>query len=133
MARTKGEMFVTQIPENKFVLWNHKLIENTLSLIKRYDPFVEKELDSFPIHLRETFKQIALQNLQLNVISDIARAQSFIDIPNGLQVGDANEELLRNAIGDIKTTVPSFIKLLETLNNMHSGTVVFIRSEEHPS
>jgi type VI secretion system protein ImpL len=123
MARTNGEMFVTQIPENKFVLWDRKLIENTLSLIKRYDTFVEKELDSFPIHLRETFKQIALQNLQLNVISDIARAQSFIDIPNGLQVGDANEELLRNAIGDIKTTVPSFIKLLETLNNMHSGTV----------
>ncbi|MCE3230834.1 MAG: hypothetical protein K0R52_762 [Alphaproteobacteria bacterium] len=123
MAKTNGEMFTTQVPENKIVLWNQKLIENTLNLIKRYHTFVEKELDAFPIHLREAFKQIALQNLQLNVISDIAKAQSFMDIPKGLQVGDANEELLRNAIGDIKSSVPAFIKLLETLNSMHSGTV----------
>ncbi|MBM3632699.1 MAG: hypothetical protein FJX03_03195 [Alphaproteobacteria bacterium] len=123
MAKTNGEMFITQIPENKFVLWNQKLIENTINLIKQYETFIEKELNSFPIHLRETFKKIALQNLQLNVIADIAKAQSFIDIPKGLQVGDTNEELLRNAIGDIKNTTPSFIKLLETLNHMNNGTV----------
>lgn len=125
MAKTNGEMFITQFPENKFVLWNQKLIENAINLIKRYDAFIEKDLDSFPIHLRETFKQIALQNLQLNVVSDIARAQSFIDIPKSLDVGDIDEELLRSVIGDIKTSVPSFIKLLETLNNMHNG-VVFV-------
>jgi len=123
MAKTNEEMFVTLIPENKFVLWNQKLIENTINLIKRYETFVEKELDTFPIHLREAFKQIALQNLQLNVIADIARAQSFIDIPKGQQVGDTNEELLRNAIGDIKNSTPAFIKLLGTLNSMHNGTV----------
>lgn len=123
MAKTNGGMFTTLVPENKFVLWNQKLIENTIELIRRYESFVEKEMNAFPIHLRETFKKIALQNLQLNVISDIAKAQSFIDIPKGPQIGDISEELLRNAIGDMKTSVPSFIKLLQTLNNMHSGTV----------
>lgn len=123
MAQSNSEMFLTQIPEDKFVLWNQRLIENTMSLISRYDDFVKKELDSFPIHLREAFKQIALQNLQKNVISDIARAQTLVEIPKGQQVGDTNEELLRNAIGDIKNSTPSFIKLLETLNSMHNGTV----------
>jgi type VI secretion system protein ImpL len=123
MAKTNGEMFSTLVPENKFVLWNQRLIENAISLIKEYDNFVKKELESFPIHLRETFKQIALQNLQQNIISDLARAQTFVDVPKGQQVGDTNEELLRNAIGDIKNSTPAFIKLLETLNDMHSGTV----------
>lgn len=123
MARANEEMFVTQIPEGKFILWNQKLIENTISLINRYANFVSKDLESFPINLREMFKQIALQNLQTNIISNIAQAQNFVDVPNRPQVGDANEELLRNAIGDMKAIVPSFIKLLEMLNNMHDGTV----------
>ncbi|MBX9805062.1 MAG: hypothetical protein K2Y18_04825 [Alphaproteobacteria bacterium] len=123
MAKTSGQMFTTQVPENKLALWNHNLIEDTINLIKRYEAFVEKDLNSFPIHLRETFKQIALQNLQQNVISDIARSQSFIDIPTGMQVGDTNEEVLRTAIGDISKSTPAFIKLLETLNKMQNGTV----------
>jgi type VI secretion system protein ImpL len=123
MAQTNGEMFITQIPEDKFISWNQRLIENTTSLISQYDEFIKKELNSFPLHLRETFKQIALQNLQQNIISDLARAQTLVDIPKGPQIGDSNEELLRNAIGDIKNSVPAFIKLLETLNSMHNGTV----------
>jgi type VI secretion system protein ImpL len=123
MAKTTGEKFLSQIPENKFVLWNQKLIENTINLITQYEAFIDKELNSFPIHLRETFKQIALQNLQMNILNDIARAQTLIDIPKGLQVGDTNEELLRNVIGDMKNTIPAFIKLLETLNKMHNGAV----------
>jgi len=123
MAKTGGERIITQIPENKTVSWNQRFIADAVSLIKRYDAFVEKDLDSFPLQLKETFKKIAYQNLQLNIISDIAKAQSFSDIPKALLLGDANEELLRNQIGDIKATVPQFLKLLETLNNAHSGTV----------
>ena len=123
MAKTGGEKIITLIPENKTISWNQKYIADAVSLIKRYDTFVEKDLDSFPLQLKETFKKIAYQNLQLNVISDIAKAQSFSDIPKALQLGDANEELLRSQIGDIKNTVPHFLKLLETLNNAHNGTV----------
>jgi type VI secretion system protein ImpL len=123
MAKTGGEGIITQIPENKMISWNQKFIADAISLIQRYDTFVEKDLVSFPLQLKETFKKIAYQNLQLNVISDIAKAQSFSDIPKALQLGDANEELLRNQIGDIKATVPHFLKLLETLNNAHNGTV----------
>ena len=123
MAKTNDEMFASKIPEGKFVLWNQALIENSINLIKQYDAFVEKELQSFPVHLRETFKKIALQNLQKNVISDIAKAQTFIDVPTRTQVGDANEEVLRNSIGDMKNSVPAFMKLLETLKTMQSGTV----------
>ncbi len=123
MAKTNGETIVTQIPENKVVSFDQKFIADAISLIQRYETFVEKDLDSFPLQLKETFKKIAFQNLQLNVISDIAKAQSFSELPKALQLGDANEELLRSQVGDIKVTVPQFLKLLETLNNVHSGTV----------
>lgn len=123
MAKTNGEVFVTQVSENKLVFWNQKLIEDATALIKRYETFVEKELDSFPAQLRETLKQIALQNLQLNIVSHIAKAQNFVDVPQNNQFGDANEELLRTKIGDTVALNPQFIKLLETLNHIHSGTL----------
>jgi len=123
MAKTNGEMFIAQVPENKVILWNQKLIEDAIQLIKRYDTFVQKELDAFPGQLRETFKQIAMQNLYQNVVSNIAKAQNFTDIPKNTQVGDAYEELLRTIIGDVKATVPSFIKLLETLRNNYTGNI----------
>jgi len=123
MAKSNGEMFISQVPENKVIFWNQDLIDETTKLIKRYEDFVEKDLQHFPVQLRETFKQIALQNLHLNVISNIAKAQSLVDVPKGPDIGDAQEELLRSKIGNVKTIVPHFIKLLETLKHSQSGTI----------
>lgn len=123
MAKTNGEMFITQVPEDKVISWNPQFITEAISLIKSHDTFIAKELNIFPIQLKEAFKKIAWQNLQLNVISHIAKAQTFTSLPTALQAGDANEELLRSQIGNIKTSIPSFIKLLETLNDAHNGSV----------
>ena len=123
MAKTSGEMFVTLIPENKTNLWNPLFIDEAVNLVKAYETFVEKELTSFPAGLRESLKQIALQNLQLNVTRNIAKAQALTDLPVASQIGDANEETLRTLVTNMKETLPSFTKLLETLNKLQNSTI----------
>lgn len=123
MAKTNGEMFITQIPESQVVFWNKPLIEAAVEMIKHYETFAQKGLDVFPVHLREIIKLIALQNLQKNIVSYIAKAQTLTDAPQTPQIGDAREQLLRNKIGDVKDIIPPFLKLLDVLNSSNSGTI----------
>lgn len=120
MAEPTGEMFVSKIPETHVVFWNSKLIDMAIDEVKEYDQFIEKHFDNMPPGVRGTLKEVVRANLQKNIVSLIAKAQTITPRPMSQSTVAAAEETLRNKIDDVKTIVPKFIKLLEV---MHGGSV----------
>jgi type VI secretion system protein ImpL len=123
MLQPSGQMFVSNIPQDKVVFWNSKLIDLAVDLTKRYEEFIDKQLPTFPPAIRNTIKMIALRNLQGNIVSYIARAQQISQIDQNLPGSIAAEETLRSKIEDVTEVSPKFVTLLEVLNKGNVGNV----------
>lgn len=119
MAPPSGEKFITDIPPDQVVFWNPKMVDAASDEIKKYQEFVDKKLPEFPPVVRETLKQIARKNLQDNISSLLAKAQTLAPIPQNLSETVAAEETLRNKIADVKEISPKFTQLLEVMS--HGG------------
>lgn len=122
MNPPSGEKIITNIPQSQVVFWNPKLIDAAADEIKRYEEFLEKNLTNFPPLVRETLKQIARKNLQENISSLVAKAQTISPIPQNVPGTVAAEETLRNKISDVKEISPKFAQLLEVMSQGGIGT-----------
>lgn len=122
MAEPTGEMFVSKIPETHVVFWNSKLIDMATEEVKNYEKFAEKHLDDVPPGIRGTLKEAIRVNLQRNIVSLIAKAQTITPRPMSSSSIASAEETLRNKIDDVKTIVPKFLKLLVVMNDDNVGT-----------
>lgn len=122
MAEPTGEMFVSKIPETHVVFWNSKLIDMATDEVKDYEKFAEKHLDDVPPGIRGTLKEAIRANLQKNIVSLIAKAQTITPRPMSSSTLASAEETLRNKIDDVKTIVPKFLKLLEVMDDGNVGT-----------
>lgn len=122
MTPSSGEKIITNIPQNQVVFWNPKLIDAAADEIKKYEEFLEKSLTSFPPLIRETLKQIARKNLQENISSLVAKAQTITPIPQSAPGTLVAEETLRNKISDVKEISPKFAQLLEVMSQGGIGT-----------
>ncbi|WP_010298146.1 type VI secretion protein IcmF/TssM N-terminal domain-containing protein [Candidatus Odyssella thessalonicensis] len=122
MTEPTGEMFVSKIPETHVVFWNSKLIDFATDEVKSYEQYMEQHFDELPPGIRGTLKESIRANLQKNIVSLIAKAQTITPRPLSQSTIAAAEETLRNKIDDVKTIVPKFIKLLEVMNDGGVGT-----------
>lgn len=121
MAPSTGQSFVTKVPENTVIFWNTKLVDLAVDLVKRYEDFISKQLPSFPPAIRETVKLTALQNLQDNIVSYIARAQHFVPVPQDVPGSVAAEETLRSKVTDVGEISPKMVTLLTVLEHGNAG------------
>lgn len=122
MSRPSGEKLTTNIPPDQVIFWNPKLIDMAVEQIKKFDEFTTKNLNDFPPAIRETLKQIARQNLQENIYSLVAKAQTISPIPQEGAGTAIAEEVLRNKISDVREISPKFTQLLEVMSKGGIGT-----------
>jgi type VI secretion system protein ImpL len=115
MVPPSGHRIVSHLT-GKIVHWDDRLIQTASDLCRSFDDVNTKGLAHFPPVVRESMLYLARKNLQENVLSLVARAQSFVDMPSNLSEGLAAEEVLRSKITDIREISPKFVKLLELLN-----------------
>lgn len=116
MGLPSGRPFTNVVPPGKIIYWDSKLIQLAYDMCKRFEEFSVKEISNFPPLLHENLKLLARQSLQNNIVDLVARAQSFIELPDNLSQGLAAEEVLRSKIADVREVAPKFAKLLEILN-----------------
>lgn len=122
MAEPTNEMFNPIIPENQVIFWNSKLIDMATESVRAYQDFIAKNLQDFPPIVRETLRQSIRHNLQKNIVSLIARAQTFTTIPDDTSSGAVAEEVILNKIEDVREISPKFIELLQTMSEGGIGT-----------
>ena len=122
MAAPSGQRVVTYVPAGKIVYWDDRLIQMASDLCRAFDEINTKGLNTFPPVIRESMMYVARKSLQENVLSLVARAQSFVDLPSNMSESLAAEEILRSKITDVREISPKFIKLLELLNKDSLGT-----------
>lgn len=120
MIEPSGEMFVSKIPETHVVYWNAQLIDTAIGEVKSYEKFTESYLTDLPPAIRGTLKECIRVNLQRNIVSLIAKAQTVAPRPISDSTVTSAEETLRSKIDDVKVIVPKFLTLLTV---MHDGGV----------
>lgn len=116
MRRSTGHQFIENVPEGQTLYWDNKLLQAACELCTQYEEFTTKNVGTFPVILQESFRLLARDGLQKNLMSLIAQAQNFIPLPNNLHNKLVVEELIRSQSANIRQVYPYFLKLLELLN-----------------
>jgi type VI secretion system protein ImpL len=111
-----GHQFIDRVPDGQVLYWDDKLLNAACELCTQYEEFSTKKIGAFPVVLQESFRLLARDGLQQNVISLIAQAQNFVSIPVGSNNGVATEEMIRSLTANIRTVYTPFLKLLKLLN-----------------
>jgi type VI secretion system protein ImpL len=115
MRRANGHTFVERVPEGQLLFWDDKLLKAACELCGQYEEFTTKKVSSFPVVLQESFRLLARDGLQQNVMSLIAQSQNFLPSPLGTNA-PAMEETIRSQTANLRLVGPLFLKLLEILN-----------------
>ncbi|MDR1208198.1 MAG: hypothetical protein LBJ89_02505 [Holosporales bacterium] len=115
MRRASGHQFVACVPEGQLLYWDDKLLKAACELCSQYEEFTTQKVGVFPIVLQESFRLLARDGLQQNVMSLISQSQNFIPSPVGTS-GPAMEETIRSQTANVRLVGQQFLKLLEILN-----------------
>jgi type VI secretion system protein ImpL len=115
MRRALGHQFMTTVPEGQLLYWDDKMLKAACELCAQYEAFTTQKISSFPVVLQESFRLLARDGLQQNVMSLIAQSQNFVPVPMGSD-GSALEESIRSLTANMRLVVQQFLKLLEMLN-----------------
>lgn len=117
MRRTSGHQFIDNVPEGQILYWDDKLLKAACELCEQYEAFATKKVGDFPVVLQESFRLLAREGLQRNVINIIARSQNFLSAPTSAQRQQISEESIRSQTANVRSVAPLFLKLLELLNH----------------
>ncbi|MDR3285511.1 MAG: hypothetical protein LBS83_02395 [Holosporales bacterium] len=115
MRKPSHHRFIEKVPEGQTLYWDDKLLKAACELCEQYESFSTKKVGSFPVVLQESFRLLARDSLQKNIISLIAQSQNFISLPV-LQNDSAIEEHVRSKSANLRLVYPHLLKLLELLN-----------------
>ncbi|MDR0624915.1 MAG: hypothetical protein LBF72_00450 [Holosporales bacterium] len=115
MRRPSSHRFIDKVPDGQTLYWDDKLLKVACELCKQYEAFSTRKIGSFPVILQESFRLLARDSLQRNVISLMAQAQNFIQRPT-FHNDAVVEEHVRSKAANIRTVTPQLLKLLELLN-----------------
>lgn len=123
MRPIKVREFRSDIPPNKIVFWDSKLIKKAEELAKAHDEYALKALSKLPEKLQPIVRELAILNTQNHVVTLIAKAQTIAETAKNLSLGQQAEETLRSKINDLKEVVESFLQLLDVLNRGQMGPI----------
>ncbi|GHS96042.1 hypothetical protein AGMMS50296_1750 [Alphaproteobacteria bacterium] len=116
MRRATNHQFINAVPEGQAVFWDDKLLKAACELCTQYEEFATKKVGGFPVVIQESFRLLARDGLQRNIISLIAQSQNFVALPINAQNRAAVEEGIRSQTANMRLVHPLFLKLLELLN-----------------
>lgn len=121
MQKTSGSSFADKIPQGQFLHWDSQIIRNAVSLVDSYKSFKSTDLTKYPANLQDTLRQAGSHQMQRNLESMLAQAQTFYEIP--LQDWSEQAEDARRAQSiNINEVGPLFIKLLRDLDSLGGGS-----------
>jgi type VI secretion system protein ImpL len=115
MRKALAHQFVNVVPEGQVLYWDEKLLKSACDLCAQYEEFNTTKIGSFPVVIQESFRLLARDGLQQNIMSLIAQSQNFVTIPVSSN-GPAIEELVRSQTANLRIVMQPFLKLLEMLN-----------------
>lgn len=108
--------FIDKEPEGMTLYWDEKLLQAASELCKQYEEFITKNTGTFPVVLQESFRLLAREGLQRNIISLLAQSQNFIGLPSNMHNKLVMEEMIRSKAANMRQVTPYLLKLLELLN-----------------
>lgn len=117
MGLPSGKPIITKIPSGKLIYWDQSLVQATYNAMKDFDIFTNKDLLEYPLSIQENIKIAARLNLQEVLISNLGKAQTFIDTPKDIKPGTESERILRAQVNDFKAVSDLLGKLLEILKS----------------
>lgn len=111
MAPAEPDTIKQEIPLGQRLAWDSTLLVRAVELSKDYKRFLEQKMRKYPSGLQETLTTMARENLGLLVNSYLAKAQAFVDLPQGPDEV-THEEALRAQVPQFKETAPMLSQLM---------------------
>lgn len=120
MQKTLESSFVSKIPQGQFLHWDSQILRNAVSLVENYKSFKNTELAKYPANLQDTLRQAGFSQMQKNIESMLAQAQTFYEIPLR-DWSEQAEDARRAQSMNISEVGPLFIKLIRDLDSLGGG------------
>lgn len=117
MIEPQDYKLITEIPEGKMIFWDDEMIQYAYDMGKRYDQFFSSKIKEFPRSMQEGITLLTKSNLCSVISGCVAKAQSFVDVPNTLTDELFSEELLQKQVTELKGVAPKFISLMKILKD----------------
>lgn len=117
----KAPPLSTTIPAGKYIIWDVGLLEDITSTIGSFDNFIEKDLSKYPKSFQTYIKLLAQEYLNKHIISSTSRAQTLVNAPSSL-TSYSLEDAIRIQVQNLKSVIPTFEKVLKTLEQHNMST-----------
>lgn len=122
LAPVQMRELVPNIPADKVLFWDTKLIHAARDLSKKFEAFSATDLPKLPPALGGIIQKLARRNLRAHLVSLVARAEGLIDAPKDVSESVSAEQILRSKVANTREVAPIFISLLEEINKGNFGT-----------
>lgn len=114
--------FNLEIPAGTHLYWDSELIDKALDTTNEFNVFLTEKLSTYPLGLQETFRLISMRSAEQKINSLLAQSQNFVDITNFLKEYAA-EETLRRQTENLQPNIPTFITLLQALEEVRLDNI----------
>lgn len=114
----KGSEQIAQIPVGTRLYWNKSLLTQAINIVGQMNIFLKQELPTYPASIQEIFLEIAKIATQQSVNSIISQAQTFV-AESSFMAEYSYESDVRNQLENLTGVLPSFLTLLNILNDTH--------------
>jgi type VI secretion system protein ImpL len=107
--------FDAYLPPRTRLMWDVDLLEDALSLVSQYEEFAKKDLQEFSHDMRQSVRVAALEQLQINVMDRVARAQKLEPAAQGFSPRYSEDEL-RSETRSLKEAMKPLGAILSTFD-----------------
>ena len=117
MQRASYESLTQKIPQGQILHWDKHMVQKAILLLKDYQSFVDNDLQTFPIEIQDAMKLISRKQLEANLETTLARAQTFFQIPVA-RWSNRSEEASRAYADNLREVSSLFGTILEELDRI---------------
>jgi len=117
MQRSAHEALTQKIPHGQILHWDKHMVQKAMLLIKDFQNFIDNDLQAFPVEIQDAMRQISIKQLEANVETALARAQTFFHIPVA-RWSNRSEEVARAYADNLQEVTPTFAAILEELDRI---------------
>lgn len=122
MQRASYESLTQKIPQGQILHWDKHMVQKAILLLKDYQNFVDNDLQTFPTEIQDAMKLISRKQLEANLETTLARAQTFFQIPVA-RWSNRSEEASRAYADNLREVSPLFATILEELDRVGAHTL----------
>ena len=122
MQRASYEALTQKIPRGQILHWDKHMVQKAILLLKDYQNFVDNDLQTFPTEIQDAMKLISRKQLEANLETTLARAQTFFQIPVA-RWSNRSEEASRAYADNLREVSPLFATILEELDRVGAHTL----------